>query len=398
MTDCGVPLDVCAFRGISQSSSILKGKTLIMSPNRNETGTKVEQLFKYVTGSPDALEKYFKRNSHVTPVYANAWRIIRSNPAPVVLFPGKIKQVQRGYGSASKAIVAPSKASLEAYEFTYAGTHKGVEFGTCTIPAAELPDFKVTHMESIDRAYQAECVIQEGATVRSGFSFSRSVLLETGATVENVYLDDSHVASGTSLTNTAFRRSDSVGNVTLENVSEAINVNLEAVNHSDGIVIKNLDYLNNLEIIGSANITGVDNAWLPLLAEDFSDFGEEDTAEYYSARLTHPAPPEKEIKDYNTAEFNLTCNVLERSKPADIWVDSTLCLVPEEHSKHLGKCHCLLWYPLYLQGEPLAVAYVNRVRGIKTLDILADVPVGYLEEALVKHALEHGKRRISEVF
>jgi len=362
-----------------------------MSPNRNETGTKVEQLFKYVTGSPDALEKYFKRNSHVTPVYANAWRIIRSNPAPVVLFPGKIKQVQRGYGSASKTIVAPSKASLEAYEFTYAGTHKGVEFVTCTIPAAELPDFKVTHMESIDRAYQAECVIQEGATVRGGFSFSRSVLLETGATVENVYLDDSHVASGVSLTNTAFRRSDSIGNVTLENVAEAINVNLEAVNHSDGIVIKNVDYLNNLEITGSANITGVDNAWLPLLAEDFSDFGEEDTAKYYSALLTRPSPPEREIKDYDTAEFNLTCNVLERSKPADIWVDSTLCLVPEEHSNHLGKCHCLLWYPLYLQGEPLAVAYVNRARGIKTGDILADVPVAYLEEALAKHVLENSK-------
>lgn len=363
----------------------------MMTFSAKTTITETEQLFKYVTGSPDALEKYFKRNSHVAPVYANAWRIIRFNPAPVVLFPGKIKQVQRGYGSASKAIVAPSKASLEAYKFTYVGTHKGVEFGTCTIPAAELPDFKATHMESIDRAYQAECVIQEGATICSGFSFSRSVLLETGATVENVYLDDSHVASGTSLTNTAFRRSDSIGNVTLENVAEAINVNLEAVNHSDSIVIKNVDYLYNLEITGSANITGVDNAWLPLLAEDFSDFGEEDTAKYYSALLTHPAPHERENKDYNTAEFNLTCNVLERSKPADIWVDSTLCLVPEEHSNHLGKCHCLLWYPLYLQGEPLAVAYVNRARGIKTGDNLADVPVAYLEEALAKHVLENSK-------
>lgn len=37
------------------------------------------------------------------------------------------------------------------------------------------------------------------------------------------------------------------------------------------------------------------------------------------------------------------------------------------------------------------MAYVNRVRGIKTGDILADVPVAYLEEALAKHALENSK-------
>ena len=384
---------MCAFSGAPRSASILKGKISIMSPNSNETGSKSEELFKYVTGSPEALEQYFKRNSHVAPVYVNAWRIIRSNPAPVVLFPGKIKQVYRGYGGASKSIVAPSKASLNAYEFTYVGTHKGVEFGTCAIPAAELPDFKVTHMHGIDSNYQAECVIQDGAIVQGGFSVSRIVLLETGATVENVYLDDSHVASGVSLKNTAFRRGDSIGNVTLENVPEVINVNLEAVNPSGSITIKNVSYLNNVKITGSANITGVDDnsLWLPLFAEAFSEFDFEDTAEYYSARLKLPAPPEREIKDYDTMEFQLTCNVLTLSKPANIWENSTLCLAPAEHGKNLNKCHCLLWYPLYVQGEPLAVAYNQRAYGVKSQDILTDIPVAYLEEALVKHVLDNSE-------
>ena len=47
--------------------------------------------FKYVTGAPDALEEYLKKNRNVEPYYGNAWEVIRSSTHPMILFPAKNK-------------------------------------------------------------------------------------------------------------------------------------------------------------------------------------------------------------------------------------------------------------------------------------------------------------------
>lgn len=356
--------------------------------------------FKYVSGTPEALEQYLEKNRNVAPIYKNAWDIVRTYPSPVILFPAKIKQVKFGSTGHSKLIVVADKSSLPSFEFACKGNHKGVEFGTCVIPHKKMTRLELAGLNTLDDVWAAECVIEEGATIQGGFSFTRMVTVGKNVSAKNVYLDSSQVNPGASLKNVSFRRVTTQGNVTAENIEEARNVRLETSAPGDSITIKNVGTFENVNINGSANITGGDeHTRLHLHLEDFSDFGEVETADYYTGYLSAPSQPiERDVKDYDNAEFIVTCGVLTHSHPSNAWMHSTLCLAPEEHSENLGKCHCMLWYPMYRQGEPLAVAYVNRARGIKTCDILADVPVAYLEEALAKYALEHGKHHVSGAF
>ena len=60
--------------------------------------------------------------------------------------------------------------------------------------------------------------------------------------------------------------------------------------------------------------------------------------------------------------------------------------------------HCLklLINPLYVQGEPLSVAYLNRVRGLEDATILTDIPLAQLEDALTNLVFDKGRRYFDE--
>lgn len=45
--------------------------------------------FKYVTGTPEALEEYLEKNRNVKPHYGNAWEVIRSSTHPYDSVPRK---------------------------------------------------------------------------------------------------------------------------------------------------------------------------------------------------------------------------------------------------------------------------------------------------------------------
>ena len=354
--------------------------------------------FKYVTGTPEALEEYLEKNRNVKPYYGNAWEVIRSSARPMILFPAKIKQVEWIHGRTSKVMVVADKSSLDSYTFNRTGEHKGVEFGTCTMPGAELTDLEAAGYSYYEDMWHLECVIRENTTVRGGFTFARSVSVGENVSIENAYLDDANIRPGASLKNTTFRDSETLGNVTVENAAEVRGVTLEAVKPDDHITIKNVHHLENVTITGSANISRAedDGARLVVTCEDFSDFGETMKAVYTSENLKIDAPAPREYLDYDTCEFQLTCAVMKFSSYPGLWRDSTLCLVPEEHSKNLRNCHCMLWYPLYIQGEPLSVAYLNRARGLKDVTILTDIPLAQLEDALTNLMYDKGRLYFDE--
>lgn len=354
--------------------------------------------FKYVTGTTEALEEYLEKNRNVKPHYSNAWEVIRSSTRPMILFPAKIKQVDGLRGRKSKVMVVADKSSLDSYTFNRTGEHKGVEFGTCTMHGAELTDLETVGYTYTEDLWHLECVIHENASVRGGFTFARSVSVGENVSIENTYLDDANIRPGASLKNVTFRGSETSGNVAVENAPEVRGVTLEAVKPDDHITIKNVHHLENVTITGSAHISRAedDGARLAVFCEDFSDFGETMKAVYSSENLKIDAPAPREHLDYDTCEFQLTCAVMKFSSYPGLWRDSTLCLVPEEHSKNLRNCHCLLWYPLYVQGEPLSVAYLNRARGLKDATILTDIPLAQLEDALTNIVLDKGKPYFGE--
>lgn len=354
--------------------------------------------FKYVTGTPEALEKHLEKNRNVKPHYGNAWEVIRSSANPMILFPAKIKQVEGLTGRKSKVLVVADKSSLDSYTFNRTGEHKGVEFGTCTLPGAELTDLEAAGYAYTEDLWHLECVIHKNASIRGGFTFARSVSVGENVPVENAYLDHANIRPGASLKNTTFRDSETSGNVAVENAAEVRGVTLEAAKPDDHITIKNVHHLENVTITGSANISREedDGARLAVICEDFSDFGETMKAVYTSENLKIDAPTQSEHMDYDTCEFQLTCAVMKFSSYPGLWRDSTLCLVPEEHSKNLRNCHCMLWYPLYIQGEPLSVAYLNRARGIEDATILTDIPLAQLEDALTNIVFDKGRRYFDE--
>lgn len=354
--------------------------------------------FKYVAGTPAALEEYLEKNRNVKPHYGNAWEVIRSSARPMILFPAKIKQVDGFYGRESKVMVVADKSSLDSHTFNRTGEHKGVEFGTCTMPGAKLTDLEAMSYSYCEGVWHLECVVHENASIRGGFTFARCVSVGENVSVENVYLDDANICPGASLKNTTFRDSKTSGNVTVENATEVRGVTLEAAKPDDHITIKNVHHLENLTITGSVNISREedDGARLAVICEDFSDFGETMKAVYTSENLMIDAPTPREYLDYDTCEFQLTCAVIKFSSYPGLWRDSTLCLVPEEHSKNLRNCHCMLWYPLYIQGEPLSVAYLNRARGFKDVTLTADIPLAQLEDALTNIVFDKGRRYFDE--
>ena len=66
------------------------------------------------------------------------------------------------------------------------------------------------------------------------------------------------------------------------------------------------------------------------------------------------------------------------------WDVSTVCIDDKAHSKHLNSCRCLMWYPLYLDGNQLALEYVRRAQG-QHGDVqhpLSAVPLVMLEEQM----------------
>lgn len=354
--------------------------------------------FKYVTGTTEALEKYLEKNRNVKPHYGNAWEVIRTSARPMVLFPAKNKQVNGIRGRKSKVMVVADKTALDSYTFNRTGEHKGVEFGTCTMPGAKLTDLEAMGYSMCEDMWHLECVIHKNASIRGGFTFARSVSVGENVSVENAYLDDANIRPGASLKNTTFRDSKTLGNVTVENAPEIRGVTLEAVKPDDRITIKNVHHIENVTITGSANISRAedDGAQLAVICEDFSDFGETMKAVYTSENLKIDAPTQSEYMDYDTCEFQLTCAVMKFSSYPGLWRDSTLCLVPEEHSKNLRNCHCMLWYPLYIQGEPLSVAYLNRARGLEDATILTDIPLAQLEDALTSLVFDKGRRYFDE--
>lgn len=354
--------------------------------------------FKYVTGTPEALEKYLEKNRNVAPYYGNAWEVIRSSARPMILFPAKIKQVEGLRGRKSKVMVVADKSSLNSYTFNRTGEHKGVEFGACTMPGAELTDLEAVGYTHAEDLWHLECVIHKNASIRGGFTFARSVSVGENVSVENAYLDDANIRPGASLKNTTFRDSRTSGNVTVENAAEVRGVTLDAAKPGDRITIKNVHHLENVTITGSASISRAedDGARLAVICEDFSDFGETMKAVYNSENLMIDAPSPREYLDYDTCEFQLTCAVMKFSSYPGLWRDSTLCLVPEEHGKNLCNCHCMLWYPLYIQGEPLSVAYLNRARGIEDATILTAIPLAQLEDALTNLVFDKGRHYFDE--
>ena len=92
-------------------------------------------------------------------------------------------------------------------------------------------------------------------------------------------------------------------------------------------------------------------------------------------------------KDSDKAVKTVTKNLLTWRVPA--WESSTLCLDDKEHGKHLSRCRCLMWYPLYLDGNLFALEYIRRAQGGKNdaQNPLSAVALGTLEEQMVATVL-----------
>lgn len=46
------------------------------------------------------------------------------------------------------------------------------------------------------------------------------------------------------------------------------------------------------------------------------------------------------------------------------WREFTTCLKASKHKAHNPNCRCLMWYPLIMAGDPLALQYLFRVEGL----------------------------------
>lgn len=46
------------------------------------------------------------------------------------------------------------------------------------------------------------------------------------------------------------------------------------------------------------------------------------------------------------------------------WREFTACLKASKHKAHNSHCRCLMWYPLIMAGDPLALQYLFRVEGL----------------------------------
>lgn len=46
------------------------------------------------------------------------------------------------------------------------------------------------------------------------------------------------------------------------------------------------------------------------------------------------------------------------------WREFTMCLKASEHKEYNPNCRCLMWYPLIMAGDPLALQYLFRVEGL----------------------------------
>jgi hypothetical protein len=105
-------------------------------------------------------------------------------------------------------------------------------------------------------------------------------------------------------------------------------------------------------------------------------------------------------RDSLFAMAKLTMQVLEDSAA----MTGTWCLDYEKHRGTMHTCRCLLWYPLYLMGNPIAMHYFFRAEGL--LEPLGKAPTIHLEKSprnpysiLTLSALEESMRqRIIEVF
>lgn len=105
-------------------------------------------------------------------------------------------------------------------------------------------------------------------------------------------------------------------------------------------------------------------------------------------------------RDSLFAMADLTMQVLEDSAA----MTGTWCLNYEKHCETMHTCRCLLWYPLYLMGIPIAMHYFFRAEGL--LQPLGKAPTIQLEKSprnpysiLSLSVLEESMRqRIVEVF
>lgn len=88
------------------------------------------------------------------------------------------------------------------------------------------------------------------------------------------------------------------------------------------------------------------------------------------------------------------------------WRDSTMCLKASTHLQANPHCHCLLWYPLILTGNPVALHYLFRVEGLiqsgirnsdyPALDGTAHNPLSTLSWAMLENALAGKVRSLIE--
>lgn len=102
----------------------------------------------------------------------------------------------------------------------------------------------------------------------------------------------------------------------------------------------------------------------------------------YDAEVYTGKQNESRTKENYWATLSVTQYILNFSTAS--WDVSTVCIDDKAHKEHLNACRCLMWYPLYLDGNPLALEYIRRAQGMRgnIQNPLSAVPLVMLEEQM----------------
>lgn len=240
-------------------------------------------------------------------------------------------------------IVATSEGNLPDVDFNNPTGADGNDY-----PAAS----KLTHANSYS---DYTSLVIDDARVFGDVTFNETSLIENNATVRDTNLNNVTASGNSSITGGYHDR------LTIKNKAIINGVTTEKCTIKNNAYISGNIKLSNVALEGDIKIDIPHSDTVLNLAEN---------SEKLVYNIKETKPNRKTRQFYNAGKsfdrksllnmLYITKTVLDDPDAlSGVW-----CIDHATHKENMGLCHCMLWYPLYLMGNGIAMQYFFRADGI----------------------------------
>ena len=198
-------------------------------------------------------------------------------------------------------------------------------------------------------------LVIDNARVFGDVTFNETSLIENNATVRDTTLNNVTASGNSSITGGSHDR------LTIKNKATINSVTTEKCTIKNNAYISGNIRFSNVTLEGDIKIDIPHSDTALNLAENTEKL-------LYNIKETKPNRKTRQF--YNAGKsfdrksllnmLYITKTVLEDSNAlSGVW-----CIDHATHKENMGLCHCMLWYPLYLMGNGIAMQYFFRADGI----------------------------------